>query len=143
MKGVLAAVLLWVGLLSGKPSCKAQPDFDFARKGPVEFLHFLRDQIGPSGVYTFARPMNNWIRRDQLAELVALVESDEPCGTVVLSHSSTIVLDSTVGNEAAFLIDGFRRGRYPPELHSGAHREGRKADVLAWWRAEQGRSGRR
>ena len=47
--------------------------------------------------------------------IVDLLDSTEPCASVSMSISSLhLESGSTVGQEAAFLIEGFRTGYYPP-----------------------------
>ena len=60
-----------------------------------------------------------WVEESDLPGLVALLESTEPCANVRSMISSVIIRErSTVGNEAAYLIEGFRKDRYPPGLVS-------------------------
>lgn len=109
--------------------------FDFSRGTPVEFLEHLRS-LGPGQFVTIAEPLTNWVRRENLEELVARLDSREPCAAVVQSYSSYLPRESTVGDEAAFLIEGFRRHRYPPELHSAVERDSRRQEILSWWQSQ-------
>ena len=40
---------------------------------------------------------------------------------------------STVGNEALFLIEGYRAGHYPPRLSSLYYFRPNRSEVRAWW----------
>jgi hypothetical protein len=105
--------------------------FDWQHEGPQAFLSNLRTVQE----YTVAGIHRGWVRASDLSELVALLDSHEPCGSVAMAissyHESQL---STVGQEAAFLIEGFRRGAYPPALNS-THPGVDKAEVRAWWEA--------
>jgi len=59
------------------------------------------------------------VRKEHLAELIALSRSQVPCSSVKLLVSSYADLrNSTVGQEAVFMILGFKKGEYPPKLNS-------------------------
>jgi hypothetical protein len=61
------------------------------------------------------------------------LDSREPCAPVVSVKSSFIPDWSTVGDEAAFMILGFRKGWYPPDLHSGGIGPDVKDEIRSWW----------
>ncbi len=68
-----------------------------------------------------------------IPELIDLLHSAEKCLPVVMSASSYWpTAPSTVGHEAAYLIEGFRRGGYPSQLNStgwpGTDQERRRFD---------------
>jgi len=115
-----------------------QEHFDYERYSPLEFLEYLKlgrqEAKGPfTSCMTVWSCPDSWIRREHLAPLADLLDSDEPCAAVVSAISSTLPWGgSTVGREAAFLMAGFRQGRYPPGLHSGTVNI---AAVKAWWQA--------
>jgi hypothetical protein len=94
---------------------------DFASTSPKQFLEWL---CSPANSKRNFRAISvrgihyGWIRADDIPSLIEALDSKEPCRPVVMSISSYIPQTSTVGNEARFLIDGFRSGRYPPELAS-------------------------
>ncbi|MDX1997871.1 MAG: hypothetical protein SF066_09150, partial [Thermoanaerobaculia bacterium] len=76
----------------------ARAGFDFSRGTPMEFLEHLRN-LGPGRVVTITEPLTNWVRRENVEELVARLDSREPCAAVVQGHSSYLPLESTVGDE--------------------------------------------
>jgi hypothetical protein len=115
---------------------KELEDFDFSQRGPLEFLSFLEREASARSFYTIDEPLRGWIRREHLPRLMVLIDSTRPCAGVVLSISSYLPLASTVGNEAAFLIEGFRQGRYPPSLHSGGDLDARRTEIHRWWQLE-------
>jgi hypothetical protein len=61
-----------------------------------------------------------------------LLDSEEKCAAVVDAHSSYLPPASTVGNEAAMMVDGFRQGSYPPRL-SARYGAAAKQELREWW----------
>jgi len=109
--------------------------FDWDNRGALEFLDFIR---GKSGWYTVWGDHENWVKEEDLPELMMLLDSTEQCANVNRSVSSWIDFEpSTVGNEAAYLIEGFRKGRYPPGLNSTRPRPN-KDEIRQWWSARRG-----
>jgi len=103
--------------------------FDWQNLGPREFLDQLRSTSG----YTVQGIHRGWVRLSDLPALVALLDSTEPCGSVALSWSSYAdPHPSTLGVEAAFLIEGYRRGEYPPGLNSTTAGLS-SVELRAWW----------
>jgi hypothetical protein len=103
--------------------------FDWQQAGPLEFLDHLRSVRS----YVVDGVHRGWVRSSDLPQLISLLDSQDPCGSVAMRissyHESQL---STVGQEAAFLIDGFRSGRYPPRLNST--RPATDVDqVREWW----------
>ena len=105
-------------------------DFDAAQNGPLEFLDFLKTRRGPVTLLTVP---HDWLRRKHIGELVKLLDSREPCAGVMSPLSSYIdTTRSTIGNEAAFLIEGYREGRYPPGLNS-RRLQSDIDELKTWW----------
>lgn len=102
-----------------------------ASKTPLEFLEDLckRD----SGRYSLQEAVTGWVKESDVRQLIELVDSNKPCASVALTASSYIRLDSTMGDEAAFLIEGFRKGSYPPALNSESLSEDERAEMKRWW----------
>jgi len=78
-----------------------------------------------------------WIHEEDIPELIALLNSNEPCAQVISIFSSYVpegIPQSTIGREAAFLIDGFRKGRYPPDLDSMHYYNFDKSEIEIWWK---------
>jgi hypothetical protein len=74
-----------------------------------------------------------WVKVEDIDGLAALLESQEPCPHVCLSISSEMSFKrSFIGQEALFMIEGYRKGRYPPELHSHDFYVKKKEEVIAW-----------
>jgi hypothetical protein len=105
--------------------------FDWQTNGPQEFLKVLRDR---DSFYTVDGVHVGWIREADVPGLIALLESREPVAHVVMVISSYLPrARSFVGQEALFLVEGFRQGRYPPSTHSGGRFVERKQEILGWW----------
>jgi hypothetical protein len=64
-----------------------------------------------------------------------LIDSEEPAAPVVSPLSSYWPFNqtSTVGNEALFLIHGYRTGHYPPGLSSLYYFKPNRTEVREWW----------
>jgi hypothetical protein len=103
--------------------------FDWQSRGPIEFIDLLKERDG----YTVRGVHRGWLKPVDIPPLVDLLDSQEPCGDVKMSISSYYHAGlSTVGREAAFLIQGFRKGEYPPGLNS-IHFEYEIEEILNWW----------
>ena len=110
-------------------------DFEWQRLGPLEFLSLLRSMVDhPAPIYTVRGFHAGWLQARDLSALLHLVNSDEPCSFVVSAFSSHLptAKASTVGQEALFLLDGLRKGRYPPALHSEGYAAEHRDEILAW-----------
>ena len=116
--------------------------FDFNTSGPEEFLEFLKkdSSVSPIGFfipfYTIIDPPpDNWIKPKHIPGLINLIDSKEPCRSVMTIYSSTIPTKlSTVGDEAMFLIEGFREKRYPPWSFSSTYSPKGRESILKWWK---------
>ena len=125
--------------------------FDFQAAGPLEFLEYLRSAAPGKGPETNAAAFGGgltvwgthrgWIVEEDLPKLIAQLDSREPCLAVAKAISSFRSFEnSTVGREAAFLIEGFRAEQdrsgyagYPPALNSN-RAPGFDGDAIrAWW----------
>ena len=112
-----------------------QGHFDWHHFGPLAFLDHLKNRTGR--LLILGAP-EGWIKEDDLPELMNLIDSTEPCPSVRAACSSYIGTGtSTVGNEAAFLIEGYRKGRYPPGLNSTRPRPDIR-EIRSWWRERTG-----
>jgi hypothetical protein len=123
-----------VACLGGAADVKCPESFAFQRSGPLTFLAFLRTAPSPFSVWGLHK---GWLRPSDVAPLLALVGSEEPCAFVVMSAASYIPPGrSTVGQEALFLLDGIRQGQYPPTLHSHAYDQKSRNKLLRWARQQ-------
>lgn len=109
--------------------------FDWHDKSPADFLNMLKKRTAQhpfsvSGVHV------NWIKASDIPGLIELLDSSEPCAPVNRAVSSYAELNgSTIGEEAAFLIIGFKKGEYPPSLNSTRPRLNHrvKDELKKWW----------
>ena len=138
---ILASVLFVLIFLSDTNLySQKQNEFDFKASNPEEFIEFLKDHIHPLGFYTINDDVqiDNWIKEEHIPKLMELVDSKESCLHVVSTYSSTLPFKlSTVGNEAIFLIQGFRKNRYPPRPTSMNISLSEKEEILKWWQDRQ------
>ena len=110
--------------------------FDYMRQGPLELLDLLRNCENINWLSPFMS--FGWVKESDLPALIELLDSAEPCANVYSILSSHIDDSrSTVGNEAAYLIEGFRKDRYPPRLHSTVP-VCDIDEIKAWWERRSG-----
>jgi len=107
--------------------------FDLKGSDPSKLLDLLVNGNFPAAVLTINEPVENWVQEKDLPKLILLLDSPVPCAPVALSKSSFWPGVSSIGEQAAFLIQGFRAGLYPPDLHSGRMGPGVKNEIRAWW----------
>jgi len=119
---------------SGKGPEISSDGFEWQTSGPLELLSLLKDKgHGVCPTYMVHGVTGGWVKEEHLAGLISLLGSDEPCANVCRTISSFRDCNtSTVGKEAAYLIEGFRRGEYPPDLNSGRARFNND-EIRRWW----------
>lgn len=78
-----------------------------------------------------------WIRREELAYLITLINSEEPAKCVVTTFASTLPLKdtATIGGHALDLIDAYRLEKeYPSSLANCPKIDPtRKEKIKKWW----------
>ena len=134
MKRKIPSVVLVLLSMILVPACWAGENldrFNFSSGSPLEFLAFLK-MNRTQKTYTIHEPILNWVKIEHISSLVTLLESEDECMAVALESSSRIRLGSTIGDEAAFLIAGFRAGKYPASLNSERLGEIKKDEILKW-----------
>lgn len=98
---------------------------------PAKLLEILKTSGERHAVSLFRV---NYVKESDLPHLIALLDSKEPCAFLDLSSSSIYYPGkSTVGHEAAYLIEGFWKRYYPTGLTSQQY----KADIPSiqqWYR---------
>jgi len=147
---IIVAIFIFCDIFlaeSNMESYKQDDDvFNFTLSSPEEFLEFLKKDI-KKGVYTFPNnsstsifqiinqpPDENWIKPEHIPGLIKLMDSKEPCRPVMSIYSSKLPTElSTIGDEAIFLIQGFRKKRYPPEPNSRTYSPKERKEILQWW----------
>lgn len=105
----------------------------FSTHNPLTFLNDLRTHAGKQSM-VFEVP-DNWITHADVQGLMQEIDSAEPAAPVVSALSSYWPFNqtSTVGNEALFLIEGYRTGRYPPNPCSLYYFHPNRTEVRSWW----------
>ena len=99
-------------------SCLAtdKPSFPELPESPAKLIEILKTS---GDRHTIIVPRLNYVKESDLPYLVGLLDSKEPCALVDLSMSSIYYPGkSTIGHEAAYLIEGFWKRFYPTELTS-------------------------
>lgn len=99
--------------------------FDWAHGSPSAFLEMLQKA---GSIYPVTGIHHDWIRDDDIEALMNLLDSPTPCAHVVQTSSSHLPSgNSTVGHEAAYLLEGYRHHYYPPALSSDQFKPNREA----------------
>jgi len=119
-----------------------EQEIEMAKLSPIQFLSKLvseRPKYAKVAVHPVYSVRTHWITLADVKALALKLGSKEPCCYVVSEKSSYIPQGlSTVGDEAAFLIEGYIYGYYPPELDSDAPSARFRIDwVKGWLRRHQ------
>lgn len=116
------------------PESPVGEDLDWARTDPLALLELLKSRPGIP-LTIASTPPPDWITEEYVRQLMPVIDSPEPAAPVVSVLSSYYPFNesSTVGNEAMFLIEGFRRGRYPPALCSIYYFDADPDELRTWW----------
>jgi hypothetical protein len=100
---------------------------------PLEYLTYIRF-LTVSSVTVFGCK-ENWVTEADVPALLDLLDSKEPSPSQKSARSSFWDADmSTVGNEAAWLLQAFRVGRFPPGLNSTRNAPD-ASELRRWWSA--------
>lgn len=118
-------------------------DFDWSKVTPIEFLDILKTRLKPGAFFTvWNAPPAGWIKETDVEQLMKLIKSKEPAGHVITSIWSQLPSkNSTVGRQDMFLIEGFRKGSYPPSMSSEGYK-GNPSEYRKWWSKRQATSGK-
>lgn len=136
---VLLLGLIFVSSVSSLSSAREVPgaDTDLRQFTPLEFLNYLKTDTRPMRVYTIREPVTCWITQEDIPGLISRLESDERSMSVALSIASRVRKQSREADEAAYLIEGFRLGKYPPTLGSEPATPAKVAEIRHWWTSYQ------
>jgi hypothetical protein len=137
MRTLLATTLVLIWMLASSACLGADEEFDFNGHSPSDLLVHLKTTSNYRHTLLVRTSVRDWVTEDDVGELMELLDSDEPCMGVMMGASSYIPGPSTVGIEAAFLIEGYKTRVYPPRLHSGLVTEEDKKALKRWWRIYQ------
>ena len=136
---LLSAVLICAtgcGSRRSKPTAAPRLRYvDCQQLAPLAFLSELKKD--PSETVVPQNVPTNWMSRSDVAELIKLIHSEEAASSVMMPISSWCDPPSTVGREAMFLIEGHRKGKYPPELESKMTFRPNPEEIQAWWKKEK------
>ena len=115
--------------------------FNWEKSDPFELLELLKSkQNEKCPTYSIYEMHTNWVKIDHIPELISLLDSKEPCANVCSIYSSFRDCNkSTIGREAAFLIEGYRQGKYPPSGNSGGADEIIE-ELKNWWKIFTGKN---
>jgi len=103
-----------------------------------QLLHLLRERAEWNmPVPVTIACTETWITEEELELLVGLLDSTEPCASVTSVYSSSLRFgeSSTIGREAALLIDGYRRGVYGDGQRYGSTKD----ELKTWWNERKAR----
>jgi hypothetical protein len=105
----------------------------FRTHTPMEFLNDL--QMHPDRPVMVVEVPDDWITLHDAELLVQEIDSEQPAAPVVSPISSYWPDNqtSTVGNEALFLLEGYRTGKYPPAICSLYYFKPDREMVRCWW----------
>lgn len=107
---------------------------DWSKTVPLAFLDTLKKH--PVSICEVVGAPEDWIKEEHIPQLMQLIDSREPAAPVFSAFSSFIPEEpSTVGNEAMFLVEGFRSGYYPTALSSLYYFNGNPDEFRKWWSA--------
>lgn len=107
--------------------------------GPTAFLDFLKAR---DTIYYVHGLHYGWIQESDIPALAKLIHSKVPCAPVVRTSCCVSFPEktrSTVGQEALFLIDGFREGVYPPSATSIGYAKTDKQAIMNWLKGREKR----
>jgi hypothetical protein len=110
---IIGLFLCWSALAADKPDFPDLPD------SPAKLIETLKTA---DKFYTIRIHRLDYVKESDIPQIVGLLDSKEPCAHVVLSISSILPSGrSTVGHEAAYLIEGFWKRYYPTQLVSSQY----------------------
>lgn len=120
----LSVLFMAITLLSCSGSQIREPQslyIDLLDYTPVELIQELADS--PRGHVFVNEAVHGWIEKDSVPALVEIVSSDRrPSMSVSLTTSPFLDKgESTLANEAYFMLLGYRHGVYPPAGNSTRH----------------------
>ncbi len=134
-------IMLWgfffatvFGCTSTRAVNAEQEEFDPAKSTPGEFLASLCDVSKPSRWVAIDDSVRGWVTEGDIPNLIASLDSNRPCRPVIKDISSYRPPSSTEGDEAALIIQSFRDGFYPNQLHSRVYSKVEKDEIRTWWR---------
>jgi hypothetical protein len=136
-----------IPILPNRPVKKVEPigpsltfrqirrESDLNGLAPADFLRELARKKDEECVFWIE--LDHWITKKDVPALLALADSKEPCGAVAMAISSVRMSGySTVGDQALFMLEGLRKGQYPPGTYLEKY-YGDKSALIAWANAQE------
>ena len=114
--------------------------FNWQQNGPLEFLAFLQtsDPEGSEGACWVTCKHVAWVKREDVARLLSMLDSQAKCRKVYASRLSPATGDlPTVGLEALVMLESYRAGCYPALDREEEPFAQRRAEFLEWWKNQQ------
>lgn len=114
---------------------EASKELEWSGATPMDFLNLLKKYRHSVVVIDPGKtPPQGWIKQEHVAQLMQVIGSIEAAAPVILRTSPYMPPgESTVGNEAMFLIEGFRKKSYPPLEASVYYFKPNQAEYRRWW----------
>jgi hypothetical protein len=108
-------------------------DIDLSKTDPIGLMDILKEN--KDDWITVGQAPEGWIKKEHVDQLIKLIDSKDIAAPVVSRISSYLPMGekSTVGNEAMFLIQGFKEGRYPPGICSVYGFKGNPEEYKKWY----------
>ncbi|HKS58137.1 MAG TPA: hypothetical protein VJS12_22770 [Steroidobacteraceae bacterium] len=124
--------LVVLSLLGAARASCAADSVDLALLSPPQLLEVLEGRNTEGGMAFVAASRRGWVKEEHLPALMELLDSPTECLPVMHEKSSTIPRRSTIGQEAAFMVEGYRAGTYPPAPIAEKSRV-TKEELRDWW----------
>jgi hypothetical protein len=123
-----------IGILAQTPPAASEK-----RLAPTEYLEHLKKELARTPAYTagFDGPAVADVSADDLAALIKFLDSKEPCSATIKAGLAKLPKGSTIGHEAAVLLDSYRLDKkYPLGEASTEHGVDRKK-LHAWYKERE------
>jgi hypothetical protein len=108
---------------------------NWASTSPMEFLYLLENHPAPVLHLGLPSP-KGWLKHEHIDELVRVIDSEQPTAIlcwVISPHIPPAKAKSTLGSEAAIMVECFRSGsQYPRTCSNLAVVD--KEVLKQWWR---------
>lgn len=120
---------------------------DYTKHDPIQVLDILAKSN--LDFVSVTNAPENWIRREHIPELIKRIDSKQPCAGVHSSRDSMAIGiggygpkkkgKSTIGHEAAFMIESYRHRLYPKSSAFSIDWTIDKDEIKIWWKTPQTR----
>ncbi len=138
--GQTSALVLLACIPLERQSVRASHGFQFEGAAPFNLLaRLIREEDRGNTTLHLSDAPRGWIHRNQIELLIRLMDSNEPCAGIHSGRDSYLPIGgcdkprSTVGHEAAFLIEGYRHGLYPKSAKYSVDWPIDHDEIKRWW----------